>query len=257
MTLPGVGDAYNLAADAWHHGPERVYARLAEALLSMAPVEMLGARVLDVGAGTAVAARAALARGAEMVVAADIATGMLRHRGPDVLAVGADAALLPFADSSFDLTTAGLCLGHLPEPARALTEIHRVSGAVVASAFPGESSHPAKAAIDQVMVEAGLRIPDWHRHLKDATEPAVADADALRSLGHAAGFTRVDVARLEVDSGVDSPEAIVNWRWGMAHLAGFVATLTADERDRARARAEEAVVDMAPVVIPLLVLSAS
>jgi ubiquinone/menaquinone biosynthesis C-methylase UbiE len=257
MTIPDVGDAYDRAADAWKRGPESVYARLADAMLSTAPVELRGARVLDVGAGTAVAARAALGRGAAVVVASDIATGMLRHRGPGVLAVAADAARLPFAEASFDLATAGFCLGHLPDPGRAVTEIHRVSAAVVASAFPGEWSHPAKATIDRVMVEEGFRMPQWYEHLKEQTEPAVADADALRSLGRAAGFSSVEVERIEVDSGLDSPEAIVDWRWGMAHLAAFVASLTDGQRVRARARAEEAVAGMAPVVIPMLVLSAS
>jgi ubiquinone/menaquinone biosynthesis C-methylase UbiE len=257
MTIPDVGDAYDRAADAWKRGPESVYARLADAMLSIAPVEVQGARVLDVGAGTAVAARAALTRGAGAVVASDIATRMLRYRGPGVLAVAADAARLPFADESFDLATAGFCLGHLPDPARALAEIRRVSPGVVASAFPGEWSHPAKSTIDRVMVEEGFRMPRWYEHLKEQTEPAVADADALRSLGRAAGFSSVDVEHIEVDSGLESPEAIVEWRWGMAHLAAFVASLTDGQRVRARARAEEAVAGMVPVVIPMLVLSAS
>jgi ubiquinone/menaquinone biosynthesis C-methylase UbiE len=254
MSRPDVREAYDHGADSWRRGPEAVYARLAEALVGTAPVPLTGARVLDVGAGTAVAARAALTRGAEVVVASDIATGMLRHRGPGVLAVAADAAQLPFPDASFDLVTAGFCLSHLPDPGRALTEIRRVSRAVVASAFPSDWSHPAKATIDQIMVDEGFDIPDWHRRLKDETEPAVGHAEALRRLAADAGFADIRVERLEVDSGLHSARAIVEWRWGMAHLAPFVTSLPDDVRQRARARAEEAVAGMAPVVIPMLAL---
>lgn len=257
MTVPEVGDAYDRAADAWRRGPERVYGRFAEAMLARSPVDPRGARVLDVGAGTAVAGRAALARGAASVVATDLALGMLRQRGPGMPAVSADAARLPFPDASFDLATAGFCLGHLPDPGAALAEVRRVCGAVVASAFAPGPSHPAKAAIDEVMVQEGFRVPAWYLRLKEETEPAVEDPDALRRLARSAGFGQVDLAVVDVDTGLDSPAAVVEWRWGMAHLADFVATLPDDARARARARAEEAVASMLPVVVPVLVLSAS
>ena len=257
MTTPEVRDAYDRAAAAWRRGPERVYGRFADAMLATSPVDPAGARVLDVGAGTAVSGRAALARGAASVVATDLALGMLRQRGPGMQAVVADAAYLPFPEASFDLATVGFCLGHLPDPGAALTEIRRVCGAVVATAFAPGPSHPAKAAIDEVMVQEGFRVPAWYQRLKEETEPAVEDPDALRRLARSAGFAHVDLAVVDVDTGLESPGAIVEWRWGMAHLADFVASLPDDARARVRARSEEAVGSMLPVVVRILVLSAS
>lgn len=257
MTTPELRDAYDRAGLAWRRGPERVYGRFAEAMLARSAVEPRGARVLDVGAGTAVAGRAALARGASSVVATDLALGMLRHRGPGILAVAADAAQLPFGDASFDLATAGFCLGHLPDPGAALAELRRVSGAVVATAFAPGPGHPTKAAVDAVMADEGFQVPAWYLRLKEETEPAVEDPDALGRLARTAGFEQVDVAVVDVDTGLRSPGEVVDWRWGMAHLADFVATMPADVRVRARARAEQAVAPMLPVVVPVLVLSAA
>jgi SAM-dependent methyltransferase len=255
--MSSVADAYDRAADGWRRGPEAVYARLADALVENAPGPVSGARVLDIGAGTAVAARAALRAGAASVVAADLATGMLAHRDPGVRAVCADAQRLPFADVSFDLALAAFCLGHLPDPVRALREARRVAGRVAASAFAPGWTHPAKAVVDEVMAGHGFELPGWYAQVKGVTEPAVNDAVALAALAQAAGFAAVEVRELQVDSGLTSAAEVVAWRFGMAHLAPFVAGLALEEVARARAEAEEAVAGSLPVVIPVLVLSAS
>ncbi|MCW2752642.1 MAG: class SAM-dependent methyltransferase [Marmoricola sp.] len=114
--MTSVADAYDGAASGWHDGPERVYARLADALVATSPVPLAGARVLDVGAGTAVAGSAALRLGAASVVASDLAAGMLHQREGRIAAVVADLTRLPFPDASFDVVTAAFCLGHLPDP---------------------------------------------------------------------------------------------------------------------------------------------
>ncbi|MFZ0164129.1 MAG: hypothetical protein WAL12_11150, partial [Trebonia sp.] len=59
-------EAYDSAAPAWTDGAERVYLSLAQALVGQ--VEVAGRRVLDLGAGTGVTSRAALAAGARGVV---------------------------------------------------------------------------------------------------------------------------------------------------------------------------------------------
>lgn len=252
-----VATAYDAAASAWRRGPEAVYARLAAALVDSVAGSVSGARILDVGAGTAVVGRAALAAGAGTVVATDLATGMLAHRGPGIAAVCADAALLPFGDGSFDLVLAGFCLGHLPDPGRALAEIRRVGTRLAGSAFAPGWSHPAKAAVDEVMTGFGFEIPVWYRRVKDESEPRVNDPAALAELAREAGFTEVSVRQVEVESGLSSAAEVVEWRFGMAHLAPFVGTLSADVVARARSRAEAAVVGTGPVVIPMLVLSAA
>jgi ubiquinone/menaquinone biosynthesis C-methylase UbiE len=257
MSLPDVRAAYDRGAGSWRRGPEGVYARLADALVAVAPVPLDGAVVLDVGAGTATAARAALSRGAGRAIASDLAGGMLVGRPADVPGVVADLQRLPFRDRSFDLVTAAFCLGHLPDPARGLGEIRRVGSAVVASAFPPGPPHPAKSAVDAVLAEAGYREPDWYRHQKEVLEPRVDDPDALRRLAAGAGFARVRVHRLEVHTGLDSPAAVVEWRLGMAQLAPFAASLSPDDLAQARAVAEDAVAPFVPVVLPILALAAT
>ena len=254
MTMPGVREAYDDAAESWRRGPEAVYARLADAMVAVAPVELRDALVLDVGAGTAVAARAALARGASRAVATDVAGGMLRGRPAGIPAVLADAASLPFPDRTFDLVTAGFCLGHMADPAAVLREVRRVAPAVVASAFTPGPGHPVKAAVDEVFARHGFTPPPWYQRQKTELEPRVDDPVGLRALGHTAGFWQVEVRQLEVDAGLDSPAAVVEWRTGMAHLAPFVAGLDPARLARARAEAEEAVAPLLPVTISMLVL---
>jgi len=255
--MPGVRTAYDRSAAAWRQGPEQVYARLAEALLSVAPVPLAGARVLDVGAGTGVAAHAALARGAARAVATDVSARMLQGRRTQVEAVVADAGRLPFVEDSFDLASAAFCLGHVPDPLAVVREVRRVSSAFVASAFAPGPPHPVKTAIDAVFGRAGFVTPEWYRHQKESLETRVDDPAGLERLARDAGFAAVEVRELEVDTGLSTAAEVVRWRVGMAHLAPFVAALGEAERARATAEAEEAVAELLPVVLPILALSAS
>jgi predicted nicotinamide N-methyase len=59
-------DAYDAAAPAWASGAQQVYRPLAQALVDLA--EVTGLRVLDLGAGTGVAGRAAARHGARRAV---------------------------------------------------------------------------------------------------------------------------------------------------------------------------------------------
>ncbi len=250
-----IGAAYDASSAAWRDRPAQVYARLAAALLDSAPHLVAGARVLDLGAGTGVASAAALERGAVSAVATDLAPGMLRGSPARVRVVVSDAAAVPFADGSFDLVLAAMVLGHLPDPARAVREARRVAPALLASAFDPTWAHPAKSAVDSAMTGFGFESPGWYREIKEHTA-AVEDPVALVKLAREAGYDDVRVVRMDVDAGLEDPGAIVDWRWGMAHLAPFVATLAPADRVRARRTAEDAVAGMPPVVVPLLVLSA-
>lgn len=95
--------------------------------------DVAGARVLEVGAGAAQCSRWLLAAGAEPV-ALDLSSVMLRRgramatgSGLDLPLVQADAARLPFADSSFDLACSAY--GGVPfvdDSARVMSEVARV-----------------------------------------------------------------------------------------------------------------------------------
>jgi SAM-dependent methyltransferase len=181
---------------------------------------------------------------------------MLRRRTSAVPAVLADAARLPFADRAFHLVAAGFCLSHLPDPGAALVEWRRVAGAVLASAFAPGSPHPAKTAVDEAMTSLGFVAPRWYQEVKDLSS-AVEEPAALAELARVAGFQTVRVIPERVDTGLDTPREIARWRLGMAHLAPWVAGLTETRRREARAAAEESVTGLGPVLIDVLVLSAS
>lgn len=254
-------NAYALAAPAWAAGPERVYGPLASALLDHAPVPLDGALVLDVGAGTGALARAAAARGATCVES-DVAVEMLAGAGDRTrVSVAADGRRLPLRNAAFDLVTANCSLSHVPDPDRMVTEARRVlrsGGGVAMSAFANTTaSHPAWAAVEAVLTEFGYTRPVWYQTLKQASEPQVGSAGALRHLATAAGLRAVRVDEVRVDTGVAAPDALVEWRLGMAQHADFLASLTGDGRDAVRHAARERIgADPASLGVDLLVLSA-
>ena len=256
MTPSDMQRAYDRSADAWASGPEQIYACLAQTLVDAAPVPLHGARVLDLGAGTGVASRAALAAGAGQVVAVDNAPGMLR-RGGSMRPVLADACALPFTADSFALVVAAISLGHVTDPVRALRETRRVGGALLVSAFEAEWTHPAKAAVDQALVPFGFHPPSWYVVLKRDTEPQVDDPAHLGALATAAGYRDVSVRTVQVTVGLNTPAELAQWRLGMAHVAPFVQSLPASERAAVQHAVESALVGAPPLVIPMVVLAAA
>jgi SAM-dependent methyltransferase len=253
-------EAYDAAAPAWATGAERVYRPLAVALVELA--EVAGLRVLDLGAGTGVAGRAALAAGARSVVAADVAVGMLRRCERPVHPVAADALRLPFRDRSFDLVVAAFCLGHLPGLAAGLSEARRVGAAIAASSFAPGWTDPAKAAVEAALRPFGYRPPAWYLRFKQDTEPAAGDPATLAAALAAAGFAAVRIRPVTVRTGVSLPAERAAWRLGMAHVAPFMSALEASDAAAARAcrqAAEQAVAVSAagPLTVSLLVTTAN
>ena len=259
MSRPEYGTAfgaeYDAGADAWASAPAFVYARFAAAMLEHSPVDVSGADVLDVGAGTAVACDAALALGARRAVASDISMAMLQHRAPEIPAVVADGGRLPFADQSFDLSA--FSLTHLPDPAAALVEWRRVAPAALIATFAPGPSHPAKVAVDAVMTRFGFVLPPWYEQFKTELEPLVEDTSSLTAMVRSAGYRDVGVTVRAVDTGLRTPAEIVDWRLGMAQMAQFVDGLAEPRRAEARRVAEDAVADLGPVHMDIQVLSAS
>jgi SAM-dependent methyltransferase len=249
-------EAYDTAAPAWARGAQRVYLPLAKALVAQA--EVAGRRVLDLGAGTGVAGWAALAAGARSVVAADVATGMLRGCGPPLRPVAADALRLPFRDRSFDVVLAACCLGHLPSLAAGLREARRVGTAITASSFAPGWTDPAKEAVEAALRPFGYLPPAWYLRFKQATEPAAGDPETLAAQLAVAGFARVRIRPVTVRTGLSSPAELAAWRLGMAHVAPFISGLPARDATAARQAAEQAVAAAAgPLTVPLLVTTAS
>lgn len=100
---------------------------LFDAVEELSGRSLRGARVLDIGAGTGIATRLLLERGAD-VTAVEPGPGMaaqLRRTLPDTPLVRAFGDALPFADASVDLVTYAQSW-HWTDPARSVPEALRV-----------------------------------------------------------------------------------------------------------------------------------
>lgn len=256
-----VQSLYEGAAAGWASGAELVYGPLAQALVACSPEDLRGASVLDVGAGTGAGSRALRAVGASPV-AVDFVHEMLQYRSSvrPPAAVG-DVRCLPVRSSAFAAVIAPFVLNHVDDPVRALRELSRVvrpGGVVLASTFSENDRPPVKDQIDEVASRRGWVPPESYRWLKTAAVPLLGSAPAMEEAARAAGLTDVVVVEAAVDVGISSPEALVRYRLGQAHVAGFLAALT--DPERAAVFAEAAAVvrahhdgsNLAPVVVLLV-----
>jgi SAM-dependent methyltransferase len=257
--VSSLADAYSATGGAWQAGPGRIYDRLAAELVARCPGGVRGRRVLDLGAGTGAASRAALDADAASVVASDIAAGMLahdrRHRPP---AVVGDSVRLPFRPRSFGAVVAAFSLNHLDDPVTGLAEARRVlvpGGALAASAYADDDSHPVKAAVEQACARRGWSPPTWYVAVRSGAVPLLATPERMLEAAAVAGLAgaRVDAVRTSFpDLG---PEALVAWRLGMAQVSAFVANLTVPERDALVAEALDELGEAPALVRSYLVLT--
>lgn len=226
--------AYSATGGAWERGPARVYDRLAEVLIGSAPVPLTGQRVLDVGAGTGAASRAALAAGAAEAVAVDAAFGMLAHQASArPAAVVGDVLALPFATSAFGATVAAFSLNHLTSPAAGLREMARVTrpgGAILAATYAADDTHPLKEAVKEALAARGWVPEPWFTALGANALPLLATAERCADAATAAGLV-AHVGAVRVTFPELDPRDLVAWRLGLAQHAPFVATLSEEERD--------------------------
>jgi ubiquinone/menaquinone biosynthesis C-methylase UbiE len=249
--------AYNAAPQSWAAGPEPVYAALAEALVGHVARLLPDARVLDLGAGTGVAGRAALAAGAAQVVAADLALAQLHDCKAPLYPVAADAVALPFRDDSFAVVLAAFSLTHASNLGAALAQARRVSRTLAASTFAPGWGHPAKAAIDDVLTRFGYRPPAWYVTFKQETEPRFSDTRVVGELAAAVGYRHLESTVIAVPTGLATPARLAAWRLGMAHVAPFVASLEPERQADLRHAAEDASSGCEPLVVDILIHVAS
>jgi ubiquinone/menaquinone biosynthesis C-methylase UbiE len=236
-----------------------MYDTLASVAIAGFASELVGASVLDVGAGTGALCRALREVGA-VPFAVDTSADMLGEvRNAAVLAVAGDMCALPFANWCFDAAVSGFAISHIDAPQRALEEMLRVvrpHGRVIATVFGEADARASKDVIDEVAREFGYHAPDWYVQLKTRTEPRSNTPALLRGCAESAGLEDIEVADLTVDSGLATPEAITAYRTGLAHIAPFVASLPAPRRAEFIERAVAAVRERGQAVWPrVLVLS--
>ena len=118
---------WQVVAPGYQKHFNRLTSQVAPAIMKAAGVGA-GIRVLDVCTGPGMLAAAAVKRGAD-VVGIDLSSIMLdlaRENAPQAIFEEGDAQALPFESESFDAVVCGLGVIHVPEPARAFSEILRV-----------------------------------------------------------------------------------------------------------------------------------
>lgn len=229
----GMAGAYSATARRWPAGPGRIYDVLATALVAHAPRSLHGALVVDVGAGTGAASRAATAAGARAVLAVDLASGMLAEAGPPrpVPVVG-DACRLPLRTGSVDAVVAAFSFTHLADPGAGLAEAARVvrpGGGLVASAYADDDAHPVKDVVEQVLRAHGWTDDQWHADMRRRRAPLLASAAGCRAAVASVGL-EATVHHLRIPFPHLDAEDLVTWRLGLAQYARFLTRLTDEER---------------------------
>jgi len=211
-----------------------------------------GMRVLDVATGTGVVADGAAARGASEVVAVDFSAAMLEqaravaeaHPSGVVTLLEGDAAALPLPDESFDAVVIGFGLLHLPDPASALAEAHRVlkpGGRLAFSVWEEPSrGNDAFAALLDALAEHG----DKEAALPDTSAGAplpffhFASLEASTAACAAAGFDKASVGLQRIPSSVslrDEHELVEMFATSTARSRALLELQSADQLEAIRA----------------------
>ena len=184
------------AASAYDRAFAHVSTHFLPFLLRAARLEP-GQRVLDAATGTGIAAEAALGvvGPGGHVTAVDVSQAMVaraRQRlagSPNTSVVVGNGQSLSFDDGSFDAVLCSLGLMFFPDPARGLSEFHRVlrpGGRAAVSV----STTPERSYNGRINVIIARRVPS----LAEATARtfSLGDEARLRSLFEAAGFRDVE-----------------------------------------------------------------
>jgi len=121
---------YELWAATYSENMNPVQILESKALEELLP-PLEGCFVLDLGCGKGRISRLALERGARKTVGLDSSQSMLRAASAAIHSASAhwvrgNAEVLPFKKGEFDVVICALMMGHVPEPATVLSQIHNV-----------------------------------------------------------------------------------------------------------------------------------
>ncbi len=238
------------------------YARVLAPKSAMVAADLVGLlevlpaqRVLDVGTGTGVGARAAIAALGDggMAVGIDPSTGMLRmaQRGGDRPKYAAAMSIdLPFADGTFDHLMANFVIAFFQTYETALFELLRVlraGGRLAVTAWgPGDDQDELRSTWREVAEEFAE-----HEILMDAHQRAIpweekfSDRNALKDVLHDAGLR--DIWTEQRSYRFESPRE--DWLTGreVTPMARFLKQMLGDEYwDTFRRRTREVFAERFP-----------
>ena len=214
-------------------------------------------RVLELGAGTGFLtinlALAGCLDGAELTVT-DISSGMLdvcvengRRHGVTLQPQPGDAEALPFPDASFDLVLGHAFLHHLPDPAAALAEAHRVlvpGGTLVIAGEPTRLGDRI-AGVFKRAAWGGFRAVTTVPRLRHLRRPGIVESGgdardaALAGLEHEVDLHTFDPADVEAMARVAgfapvrvvTEELLANWvGWAVRTIEASVRPGVLGER---------------------------
>ncbi len=188
----------------------RLTTQTVPAMLAAARIDK-GMDVLDVCTGPGMLARAALKRGAR-AVGLDFSGGVIkiaRRNVPGAEFQEGDAQALPFSPNSFDAVMCGYGIIHVPDPQKALSEMHRVlkpGGYLAASVW--EAPKPTNGfglLFGAIKKHGNLDVPLPHGpDFFQFSEP-----EKLRAAFEACGFADVAIKIVDQSWAVGEPSGLI------------------------------------------------
>ncbi len=227
--------AYELWMGRWS-------ARLAPSFVDFADLPA-GARCLDVGSGTGALSVALLAGVADCrVVGVEPAADYVAYAEGEIADPRAhfeqgDALALSYADCSFEATVSLLILQELPDAAKAVAEMCRVTrpgGCVAACQWDFVDGFSMLQIFWQTVIEV-VDSDEARRQAKDCMPPGYSNAPALEALWRAAGLTDVETKSLEIVMRFEGFDDY--WRpflSGVTQTSSYAETLAEAEREALR-----------------------
>jgi demethylmenaquinone methyltransferase/2-methoxy-6-polyprenyl-1,4-benzoquinol methylase len=174
-----VAKKYDITNDVLSLGQTRTWRKAVVA--AVAP--LTGEEILDLAAGTGTSTQPFYFAGATPT-ACDFSNGMLevgRKQYPHLNFVQGDAMNLPFSDNSFDATTISFGLRNVQDPAKALSEMARVTrpgGRLVVCEF----SHPTWAPFHTLYMEYLMKaLPSVATKISSNPDAYVYLAESIRA----------------------------------------------------------------------------
>jgi SAM-dependent methyltransferase len=227
------GDPYERFMGRWSRA-------LAPLLVRFAGV-LDGENVLDVGSGTgALTAALAAALPASTIVGVDpaaayVASAQARLPGDRVRFEVGDARQLRFADTSFDRTVSALMLNFVPDPAKAVEEMRRVTrpgGTIAAAVWDyGDGMQMLRVFWDEAVALEPASAGRDERHMP------LCRRGELAALWRAGGLADVVEAALTIPMPFASFEDYwLSFLEAQGPAGAYVASLPVDAREQLRQR---------------------